>query len=141
MRPGIEYEQVRFVLAQCRIHRMKDFDHVPKTAQAITLTPISKSSPNALDIKCGKSTGLTLPFSDYDNDNSTPGYYAALDTENNPFYLAVCSITDLESKIFLVKDIDSGIQTLTDPNLQSVVTGGVVTGCVPLALKSSGAGF
>lgn len=78
---------------------------------------------------------------DYDNDSSTPGFYAAIDTDNNAYYLAVCSIEDLDSKIFLVKDIDAGIKTLADPNLQSVVTGGVVGECVPLALKSSGAGY
>lgn len=78
---------------------------------------------------------------DYDSDSSTPGLYAAVDTEDNAYYLAICDITDLDSKIFLVKDIDTGIQTLVDPNLQSVITGGVVTSCVPLALQSSDAGF
>lgn len=60
----------------------------------------------------------------------------ALATDMSILYPVICSFQDLNSKIFLVNDLVAGQATLLDPRIQSVVTGGVVSQCSPLALKA-----
>lgn len=67
--------------------------------------------------------------------------YVAFDSKEMPYYLAVCSMTDIESKIFIINDPSTGLETLKKAELEYVVTGGLVDSCVLLALKSTGAGF
>ena len=98
--------------------RMNDDDHFPQTADMISLAPIN-----------------------YDSDSTTPGVYVALDSQLNAYYPMLCQIEDLGDKVFLVKDLETGAATLQDPNLQPVITGGLTTACVPLALFSDFAGY
>lgn len=93
---------------------MNDYTHIPKTADLVTLIPL-----------------------DADTSSDTPGIYVAADTKGNILYPVVCSISGLESKVFLVTDPDSGVKKLTQPELQYVITGGPVSSCSLLALKTT----
>lgn len=63
--------------------------------------------------------------------------YVAADTSGNLFYTAFCSMQDEGSKVFLIKDPEAGLVTLKKPELQSVITGGVVEDCSLLALVTA----
>ncbi len=79
--------------------------------------------------------------SDYSADGKTPGIYIALDTLGKPFYLVACSITNEESKIFLVNDVDAGLTSLLKPEFQYSITGGVVEECDVVALQATIVGY
>ena len=98
--------------------RLNDGDSFPTKADWITLTPIN-----------------------YDDSSSTPGVFVALDSQFNAYYPMLCEIEALGTKIFLVNDLTTGAATLQDPNLQSVITGGPTSNCVPISLVSTGAGI
>lgn len=79
--------------------------------------------------------------SDYDESDDTPGFYIAADTSGNAYFMVYCSIEDIGGKVFLVKDSNDGASILQKPELQPVITGGVTKECVPIALKSTFAGY
>jgi len=86
-------------------------DAIPQTAQIVSLAPF----PTDL------------------------GYlYEVMDTVENVMFLAFCNIEGSPSKLFLVKSLETGLEILTRPQLAHIVTGGVVTGCGPLALAAAG---
>lgn len=93
--------------------RVADTTQIPTAADYITLTPI-----------------------DYDESTATPGVYLAIDSQDNTFYTMYCNIQGLDGKIFLVDDLDAGLKTLMRPDLEMVITGGVVTDCQALELVS-----
>ena len=59
-----------------------------------------------------------------------------MDSDENAYYPVICSLDSLESKAFLVQDPVAGLEILKKTELQSVITGGVVTECAILPLKS-----
>ncbi|KAK8847340.1 hypothetical protein IAR55_005197 [Kwoniella newhampshirensis] len=99
--------------------RTNDLSHIPKSANMISL----------------------LPFK-YE-DATTDGIYIAVDSLGQIFYLVECSLAnELESKIFLVNDVDRGLSTLSQKEeLQYTITGGVVEQCDAVALKATIAGY
>jgi hypothetical protein len=98
--------------------RMNDYDHIPTTADFITLTPIND-----------------------DGSDSTPGVYVAVDTSGDVFFTVVCLLQNQQAKIFLVKDLDAGVAALTSGDLEYTVTGGVATYCSPMDFVSDGTGI
>jgi hypothetical protein len=70
----------------------------------------------------------------------TGNIYAPVDTKGNAYLLAWCNIdfgTGPTSKIFLVEDYDTGLTTLSNPDLLYTIIGGVVVGeCSALDLTS-----
>jgi len=95
--------------------RMNDVDHIPVGADFITLAPVNA-----------------------DDSTTTPGLYVAIDSEENYFYLAACSIADFGAKVFLVQDPNNGTTILQQPELQYTITGGVIDSCSIIALSSDG---
>ncbi|KAL9595333.1 MAG: hypothetical protein Q9219_006510 [cf. Caloplaca sp. 3 TL-2023] len=86
--------------------RLSDETHVPRTAGFISLAPVN-----------------------HDDDLNTPDVYVAVDTLGEIFFPVTCDIQDQESKAFLVRDLDQGVQKLLDPKLRYTVTGGIVEEC------------
>ena len=105
---------------------------MPYTADIVTLTPIGAISKFSLYMP------LTDPPYPTDSDDSsvTSGIFLPVDSSGNIYYTVVCNLDSLDSKIFLVTDYDGGIDTLMRTDLQSVITGGVVTGCIPITFQS-----
>jgi hypothetical protein len=64
-----------------------------------------------------------------------------MDTLGNPFYLVACGITGDEAKVFLVKDVDSGLISLLKSEFQYSITGGEVKECDVLALQATVPGY
>lgn len=79
---------------------------------------------------------LGLAPLDHDNDASTSAVQIGIDTLGNTFFLVVCEMVGMASKIFLVKDVNAGIATLESGRVQYTVAGGVVTTCDFLAILS-----
>lgn len=73
-----------------------------------------------------------------DGDEDTPttsgGLMMAVDSLGNGFYPVACSLDGVRNKVFLVKDLDDGVRKLESEEMRHVVTGGVTSGCAPLAL-------
>ncbi len=76
-----------------------------------------------------------------DSSDLTPSILIPIDTSENPYYMVVCNIDDQASKIFLVNDYDSGINTLLQENMQYVITGGTVSACAPFSFASTFSGY
>lgn len=52
------------------------------------------------------------------------------------YYTIACNVQDIGTKVFIAKDPVQGEQTLMDPILQTVITGGVVTSCFTVAFRT-----
>jgi hypothetical protein len=96
--------------------RMNNYDHIPTTADFITLTPINDEGPD-----------------------SKPGVYVAVNTSGDVFFTVVCLLQNQHAKIFLVKDLDGGVAALTSGDLEYTVTGGVAAYCPPIDFVSDSA--
>ena len=59
-----------------------------------------------------------------------------MDTLGKVMYLAFCNLNGYPSKLFLVEDLDTGLDILVRQDLSYIITGGVVTACGPLALEA-----
>ncbi|KAH0187402.1 hypothetical protein KCU99_g8796, partial [Aureobasidium melanogenum] len=91
---------------------------VPKTADAIALSPI-----------------------DYDNANDTPSVYFAVSTKQDVYSLVLCDFSNgADSKIFIIND-QSGLDSLqNNTNIKYTITGAPVQACYPLAMIAGGNG-
>lgn len=74
---------------------------------------------------------------------SNTTFLVGLDSLGNHYYPVTCSFQGpMPMKVFLVKDSMADLSFLADEELQTVMTGGVVDQCNPLALTAHGvAGF
>ncbi|EME48461.1 hypothetical protein DOTSEDRAFT_76094 [Dothistroma septosporum NZE10] len=91
--------------------RLSTVMDTPLTAQLITLVPVDTPSGVA---------------------------YVAADTANNNYFLTTCIAPHWQgSKVFLVKDLDSGPTELLSGQVQWIVTGNNVTACDSLVLTSA----
>ncbi len=85
---------------------------------------------------------VSLAPIDYDDIEETLPVYAAFDTLGNMFYTVICTYSDdTASKIFLVTDPETGLETLTSEELRGSVTGGPVDHCYPLPLSNGQPGL
>lgn len=80
-------------------------------------------------------TPLYFGLGDMDFDASTPDVYFGVDVYEEALWPISCAITkqngDKFIKVFISSsDPTSGISMLSDPTLESTVTGGIVAGCV-----------
>lgn len=98
--------------------RLVDGSNDPNTANLVALTPLN-----------------------YDGLQNTPGVYIAESTTGDFFYTVVCNIQGQMSKVFLVTDLTTGVETLKREDLRYTVTGGVVDACYPIAFLSAGPGL
>ncbi|KHO01397.1 uncharacterized protein MAM_00398 [Metarhizium album ARSEF 1941] len=78
-------------------------------------------------------TVALVPFPNPDGDD----FYVVADDAENVFFPVVCDFVDkTASKVFVVKDATTGLDMLRRRDLMHSVTGGEVSKCYPLALKS-----
>ncbi|KAI9760678.1 MAG: hypothetical protein M4579_001542 [Chaenotheca gracillima] len=98
--------------------RISDEDSVPKTADVVTLVPI-----------------------DSDGSASTGGVYVAVNSNGDLLFPVICNIEDQASKFFLVSDVTTGTERLTQADLRYIVTGGIVSDCSFVPLLSNGQGL
>lgn len=95
--------------------RLSKILETPLTAQLITLVPVDTPSGIA---------------------------YLAADTARNNYYLTTCTAPNwIGEKVFLVKDLKSGLGKLLSGEVQWIVTGNNVTDCRPLVLTSQAGGL
>jgi hypothetical protein len=94
--------------------RLSTEDAIPKTAQIASLAAL-----------------------DYDDSDATKPVFVVADFSGNYYYTVVCTISGEYSKIFLVNDIEKGVETLQRLDLMYTVTGGDVTDCsyIPFTAK------
>ena len=92
-------------------------NNIPKTADLIFLVP--------------ESTSLS----------DVPYAYVAVSSTKEQFHLITCAFTDNTSKVFVAKNVTSGIQTLKEEQLRYIVTGAVVKECAELAWVAPPAGY
>lgn len=77
---------------------------------------------------------IGLPSVNWDNKTATPDVLVPMDTRGKSFYTMVCNLDGLTNEIFLVQNLVSGAAQLQRPEMEHVLTGGVVTNCVAVAL-------
>lgn len=94
--------------------RLSNYFSIPKSADFVALAPV-----------------------DYDDNPTTPSYYAAFDTMGSLFFTISCDFLNQPSKVFLATDPVQGINTLKQEKLRYTVTGGVVTDCYYMPWKQS----
>lgn len=93
--------------------RLSTEDAIPKTAQIASFVAL-----------------------DYDGSADTSPVLVVADLKGEFYYTVLCTIDDAYSKVFLVNDIDKGVQTLQRKDLQWTVTGGVVNDCTYIPLMT-----
>ncbi|KAH0262196.1 hypothetical protein KCU91_g13558, partial [Aureobasidium melanogenum] len=105
-------------MATYKVSRIRLSLEVPKTADAIALSPI-----------------------DYDDASDTPSAYFAVSTKQDVYSLVLCDFSNgADSKIFIIND-ESGLDSLqNNTNIKYTVTGAPVQACYPLAIVSGGNG-
>ncbi|KAJ5934395.1 hypothetical protein N7466_003942 [Penicillium verhagenii] len=91
--------------------RLGAWGEIPKTANLISLVPMSTGSEEIL---------------------------VAIDTLGNYYFPFVCGIQNQLNKVFLVADVDNGASVLESDDLLYTVVGGVASNCNVLALVASG---
>jgi hypothetical protein len=99
--------------------RLSSGDLIPKTADAITLSPIDSDG----------------------SDGENPTTYFAVTTKKDVYSLVVCNFANsANSKVFLVAD-QTGLDNLeTNVHMKFTVTGAPVKDCSPIAMVSGGNG-
>ncbi|KAL9036083.1 MAG: hypothetical protein Q9214_006293, partial [Letrouitia sp. 1 TL-2023] len=95
--------------------RVATLDHMPNTARLLSLAPI-----------------------DFDNDPGTPSMVVAVDTQGGSYYLVLCTFDGGADKMFVVRDVDQGVDVLQSEEVRYTITGGVVKSCGPVALGGNG---
>jgi hypothetical protein len=91
--------------------RHADFEHVPKSAQLVTMMPIQ-----------------------FDSSQGADPMYVAVDTQGDSFYPVLCNVdtsvsntTSSALKVFLVKDPVNGLDVFNNTDLSYTTFGGAVT--------------
>jgi hypothetical protein len=94
--------------------RLAGWMDLPKGSLALTLAPVKDSK-----------SGVTM--------------LVAIDARGAHFWMYTCSVVDQGNKVFLVNDNTAGPKTLMQKNSQWIVTGGLATNCVPIAMHNTAA--
>lgn len=77
----------------------------------------------------------TTPATESEADETSNILFFAIDPTDNVFFTTVCTYLDHQMpRLFLVKDIDLGIEVLQSTDVEFSVTGGVVDKCFALPL-------
>ena len=74
-----------------------------------------------------------------DLGDGTKPVYSAASTTGTSALTVVCDIQDQDSKVFLVNDLDAGIEKLKEEKLRYTVTGGIVEDCYYAAFVATAA--
>ncbi|KAI8940370.1 hypothetical protein NX059_004063 [Plenodomus lindquistii] len=91
-------------------------------------------SAYALEVPDTAEMVVLAPFY-YDDTNAEASVLAAFDDHDQMFFPVVCTYSDASSaKIYLVSDLERGIETLKSPDLKYTVTNGDVAECSFLPL-------
>ncbi|KAG6044151.1 hypothetical protein E4U17_000661 [Claviceps sp. LM77 group G4] len=120
-RPMLYYGDTMSTLGVSRL-RTSNVDMAPKTGVAVALVPL-RDEEGTQKRKREKKNEMEL--------------YVAIDPSGEVFYPVVCDYVDRKSvsKLFLVRDMEEGLEVLKRGNVVRTVTGGEVEKCVLLAIK------
>lgn len=131
--PGTQFYSEKSIAFKDEQNRM--FHYYPDTMNAYGVSRIRLSS--VLDTPLTAQLITLVPV----NTPSGAAYVAA-DTANHNFFLTECTAPHWQgSKVFLVKDLQTGPTTLLSGDVQWIVTGNNVTECNPLVLTSAAGGL
>ncbi|KAG5955561.1 hypothetical protein E4U57_003364 [Claviceps arundinis] len=121
-RPMLYYADTMSTLGVSRL-RTSNADMAPKTGIAVALVPM-RDEEGAQKSKRGQKKEMEL--------------YVAMDPSGEVFYPVVCDYVDRGSvsKLFLVRDMEKGLEVLKRGDVVRSVTGGDVEKCVLLAIKA-----
>ncbi|KAG6065564.1 hypothetical protein E4U32_007173 [Claviceps aff. humidiphila group G2b] len=121
-RPMLYYADTMSLLGVSRL-RTSDVDMAPKTGVAVALVPL-RDEEGTEKRKREQRKELEL--------------YVAMDPSGKVFYPVVCDYVDRGSgsKVFLVRDMEDGLEVLKRGDVVRSVTGGDVEKCVLLAIKA-----
>ncbi|KAG6078347.1 hypothetical protein E4U16_001700 [Claviceps sp. LM84 group G4] len=121
-RPMLYYGDTMSTLGVSRL-RTTNVDMAPKTGVAVALVPL-RDEEGIQKRKREQKKEMEL--------------YVAMDPSGEVFYPVVCDYVDRKSvsKVFLVRDMEEGLEVLKRGDVVRTVTGGEVEKCVPLAIKA-----
>ncbi|KAG6122117.1 hypothetical protein E4U14_000130 [Claviceps sp. LM454 group G7] len=121
-RPMLYYGDTMSKLGVSRL-RTSNADMVPKTGVAVALVPV-RDEEGSQNKKREQKKEMEL--------------YVAIDPSGKVFYPVVCDYVDRRSvsKLFLVRDMEDGLEVLKRGDVVRSVTGGEVEKCVLLAIKA-----
>ncbi|KAG6122816.1 hypothetical protein E4U13_001087 [Claviceps humidiphila] len=121
-RPMLYYADTMSTLGVSRL-RTSNADMAPKTGIAVALVPM-RDEEGAQKSKRGQKKEME--------------FYVAMDPSGEVFYPVVCDYVDRGSvsKLFLVRDMEKGLEVLKRGDVVRSVTGGEVEKCVLLAIKA-----
>ncbi|KAG6308714.1 hypothetical protein E4U44_007438 [Claviceps purpurea] len=124
-RPMLYYGDTMSTLGVSRL-RTSNADMAPKTGVAVALVPLRDEEGETQNKKREQKKEAELEL------------YVAMDPSGEVFYPVVCDYVDRESvsKVFLVRDMEEGLEVLKRGDVVRSVTGGEVEKCVLLAIKA-----
>ncbi|KAG5921014.1 hypothetical protein E4U61_007245 [Claviceps capensis] len=124
-RPMLYYGDTMSTLGVSRL-RTSNADMAPKTGVAVALVPLRDEEGETQNKKREQKKEAELEL------------YVAMDPSGEVFYPVVCDYVDRESvsKVFLVRDMEDGLEVLKRGDVVRSVTGGEVEKCVLLAIKA-----
>ncbi|KAG5948986.1 hypothetical protein E4U60_000095 [Claviceps pazoutovae] len=125
-RPILYYGDTMSTLGVSRL-RTSDVDMAPKTGVAVALVPLRDEEG-------------TQKRKREQEQKKEMELYVAMDPSGEVFYPVVCDYVDRGSgsKVFLVRDMEDGLEVLKRGDVVRSVTGGEVEKCVLLAIKAGG---
>ncbi|KAG6165026.1 hypothetical protein E4U11_000677 [Claviceps purpurea] len=126
-RPMLYYGDTMSTLGVSRL-RTSNADMAPKTGVAVALVPLRDEEGETQNKKREQKKEAELEL------------YVAMDPSGEVFYPVVCDYVDRESvsKVFLVRDMEEGLEVLKRGDVVRSVTGGEVEKCVLLAIIRRG---
>jgi hypothetical protein len=116
--------------------RVADGEQLPEGSSAVALTPIGTPLTSDRDMTDEIDVSTTRGSQSKRQSNRARSVYVPLNTNAKPFYPIMCTFTDsLVSKLYLANTV-RGVQTLKNPRLRKVLTGGKVKDCGVVSLES-----
>lgn len=131
--------------------RRRLFVYYPATMEALGVSRFRLAQLNETAFDARAVAGVPVSVGDGDGGDGGGGVVerdgggesgailVPVDAEGVGYAFVVCDVVAdgvTENKLFIVKDLDAGVQTLLDQATREEVTGGEVEGCWPVALRS-----
>jgi hypothetical protein len=116
--------------------RVADGEELPEGSSALAFTPIGVSLHVLLTVQRLIVDVSTTRGTQSKRQNRAKSVYVPLNTRAEPFYPIMCTFQNsVVSKLYISKTI-RGVQTLQNPRLRKVLTGGKVKDCGVVSLES-----
>lgn len=116
--------------------RVANGEQLPEGSSAVALTPIGTLSLSTRERTDEIDVSITRGSQSKRQSNRAKSVYVPLNTRAQPFYPIMCTFQDsIISKLYLANS-KRGVQTLQNPRLRKVLTGGKVKNCGVVSLES-----